>query len=199
MVSISAVTQTESDIIQFSGQVVTEDDDEIIPVPYVNIAVKGTNRGVFSDITGFFSLVARKGETVIFSAIGYKTVEFVIPDTLQQDRYSLIQIMTQDTILLPETVVYPVPSRENFKVEFLALDVNDELYERAMENLNPETLEMLRREFPRDGGETAQVYFNQQAQSLYSIGQFKPQNIFNPNAWRKFIEAWKEGKFKRQN
>lgn len=43
----------ESDLVQFSGVVVA--GDSIRAVPFVNIRIKGSNRGTTSDLYGFFS------------------------------------------------------------------------------------------------------------------------------------------------
>ena len=105
--------------------------------------------------------------------------------------------MTQDTINLPETVVFPWPSREHFKLEFLAMDVTPELQERAMRNLANETLERMRNDVVRDGNENADYYLRQQAREFYYIGQQPPMNIFNPVAWKQFFDAWKRGDYKK--
>lgn len=192
-------TEGEARVIQFSGQVFTEIEMELKPVPYVNIAIKGTSRGTFSDFDGFFSIVAREGETVVFSAIGYDQAEYLVPSDLWSDRYTLIQMMTRDTFVLPETVIYPWPSRKYFDIEFLALDVSDELQRRAAENLSEEALARLREDMPIDGGEAASLYFRQQSKSYYHQGQFRPMQVLNPMAWKEFIDAWRDGKFRRQN
>jgi len=192
-------TGEEPRVIQFSGQVFTEIDEELRPVPYVNIAIKGTSRGTFSDFDGFFSIVARAGETVVFSAIGYDQAEYLVPPDLWSDRYTLIQMMTRDTLILPETVIYPWPSRKYFDIEFLALDVSNELQRRAAENLSEDALARLRQDMPADGGETTSLYFRQQSQSYYHQGQFRPMQVLNPMAWKEFIDAWRDGKFRRQN
>jgi hypothetical protein len=194
--------QTEVDsakLIQFSGVVVHELEDEILPLPYTNIYIKGTNRGTSTHLDGFFSLVAYEGDTVIFSRIGYETIEFEIPDTLSTQHYSLVQIMTTGDYILPETVIYPWPSREHFDIEFLALDVSDEIRRSVEENLASEAMEQLRRNMPADGSEATTMYLRQTAQSYYYNGQFKPQNIFNPVAWKKFIDAWKRGDYKKKD
>ena len=185
--------------IQFSGQIFTEIDEQLRPVPFVNIAIKGTSRGTYSDYEGFFSLVAREGEVVIFSALGYETIEYEVPTDLWSDRYTLIQMMTQDTLTLPETVIYPWPSREFFDIEFLAMDVSNELQRRAADNLSEEALARLREDLPADGRETTSLYLRQQAQSHYHQGQFRPMQVLNPMAWKEFIDAWREGKFRRQS
>ena len=107
--------------------------------------------------------------------------------------------MTQDTFNLPETVVFPWPSREHFKLEFLAMDVTEDLQERALENLADEVLERQIKELPYDGKENASYYLREQAKANYYIGQAPPMNIFNPIAWKKFFDSWKDGKFKKKD
>lgn len=191
--------EPEKQLIQFSGMVLDGDDEQLYPVPYANIVVKDKRRGTYSDFKGFFSIVVEKGDVIIFSSIGYKTVEFKIPQELTEDRYSIVQLMTQDVINLPETVVFPWPSRDHFKLEFLAMDVTPELQEKAMENLATETLRRMRNEVIADGKENASYYMRQQSRQYYYIGQQPPMNIFNPVAWKKFFDAWKNGDFKKKN
>jgi hypothetical protein len=197
----SAYGQKKQDsikVVQFSGLVVTDQGGDVVPLPYTNIGVKGTSRGTVSEINGFFSLVGKVGETIVFSHLGYQTVEYAIPDTIKSNMYSFIQIMSQDSILLPTAVIYPWPSREFFDIEFLAIDVSDEMQERAKENLASNALSKLRETVPVDGGEASNYYLKEQAASTYYQGQFRPQKIFDLVAWSKFIKAWKRGDFKRK-
>ncbi len=195
--NISAQT-ADKNLVQFSGMVLDGTTAELIPVPYTNILVKEKGRGTYSDFTGFFSIVVEKGDVIEFSAVGYKTVEYIIPADLKDSRYSLVQLMTQDTFNLPETVVFPWPSKEHFKLEFLAMDVTSEMQERALRNVANETLERMRSTVPSDGREHANYYLRQQARSYYYIGQQPPMNIFNPIAWKQFFDAWKAGDYKKK-
>ena len=108
----------DSNLVQFSGMVLDGTTSELIPVPYTNIVVKGKSRGTYTDFNGFFSIVVEKGDVIEFTAVGYKPVLFSIPTNLKDSRYSLVQLMSQDIINLPETVVFPWPSKEHFKLEF---------------------------------------------------------------------------------
>jgi len=195
-----AFAQIEKDtkLVQFSGMVLDGSNSELLPVPYTNILITKKGRGTYSDFNGFFSIVAEKGDVVEFSAIGYQTVQFQIPDTLKDNRYSLVQLMSQDTINLPETVVFPWPSREHFKLEFLAMDVTSDLQEAAMKNLANDALERMRNDVEYDGNEHADFYLRQQAKNYYHIGQTPPMNIFNPMAWKQFFDAWQKGDFKKK-
>ena len=189
----------QDNVIQFSGLVVTDGaGGEAVMLPYTNIGVLGTSRGTSSDAEGYFSIVAQKGETVRFTRIGFKDVDFIIPDTLSQTLYYYIQIMSEDENILPEAVIFPWPDREYFKYEFLAIDISDDLRAKAEENLAEEVLEELRYTVPADGGETTNLLMRERARDFQYVGQTKPQNIFNPLAWKKFIDAWKRGDYRKK-
>ena len=192
---------TDSTLVQFSGVIVGDQgNDTIAPIPFANIFIPESGRGTYSNLDGFFSIVARQGDVIEFSAVGFKKVEYAIPDTLTTNRYSIVQLMTQDSILLPEATIYPWPSREHFKEEFLALEVPyQDLENLAEENLSEEKLQALRDITPRSGEETSAFYLQQQAKSYQYIGQTPPQNIFSPLAWAKFINALKNGDFKKKS
>jgi hypothetical protein len=186
--------------IQFSGVVVTQDSktEDAIPLPYTNIYVKGANRGTISALDGFFSIVALRGDTIRFSYVGYETVEYVIPDTLSIQFYSVYQIMSRDNILLPETVIYPWPRKEFFKQELLAMDISNELRAQAEQNLAETVVREMIREIPFDGVEAVNLQLNRIAQDAVYTGQYRPIRIFDVMAWQKFIKAWKRGDFKRK-
>lgn len=189
----------DTTLVQFSGLVLDGADENLYPVPYTNILVVGKQRGTYSDLKGFFSIVVEMGDTIEFSAIGYKTIQYIVPTDLDDNRYSIVQLMTQDIVNLPETVVFPWPSKEHFKLEFLAMDVTPELQEYAARNLAEETLAQMRQDLPKDGRENANYYLRQQSRQNYYIGQRPPTNIFNPIAWKQFFDAWKRGDFKNKD
>ena len=195
---ISAQVHQDNNLIQFSGMVLDGSNEQLMPIPYTNIYIKDSGRGTYSDYSGFFSIVAEKGEVVEFSAIGYQTVQFTIPDTLEDQRYSIVQLMTQDTINLPEAIVFPWPSREHFKQEFLAMDVTAQMQQRAVKNLAADALARMRNSVPTDGNESSDFYLRQQARNYYHVGQTPPMNIFSPVAWKQFLDAWKKGDFKKK-
>jgi len=188
---------SEDELVQFSGIVVSA--DSINPVPFTNIVIKNTWRGTVADYYGYFSFVAQIHDTIIFSSVGFKKGQFIIPDSITSDRYSLIQVMTTDTILLAQTVIYPWPSPEDFKEAFLEFDVPDDDYERARKNLDREQLMELAASYPMDGSMNYKYSMQLHQDKLYYIGQTQPITVLNPFAWAQFIKAWKEGKFKRKD
>ncbi|MFB9056324.1 SusC/RagA family TonB-linked outer membrane protein [Mariniflexile ostreae] len=71
-----------------------------VPVPGANIIVKGTNKGTQTDFDGNFRITASKGETLVFSYVGFKTQEIVIGNFT-----SLNITMIEDLAGLDEVVV----------------------------------------------------------------------------------------------
>ena len=63
--------------INLSGTVVDEKGEAL---PGVTIAVKGTSRGIVTDLNGTFQLKINKGEILVFSYIGYDKQEITITD-----------------------------------------------------------------------------------------------------------------------
>ncbi len=184
-------------LVEVSGVVLAS--DSLQPVFYCNIGVVGTSRGTISDLNGFFSIVLRKGETVQFSAIGYESVQFAVPDTLSENKYSLIQLMTDDTVNLPETVVYPWPKPHEFKNAFLKLDIPDDDIARARKNLEEETLRAISYTMKGDASENWAWAQRQRVNDYWTFNQPRHINLLNPFAWAEFIKAWKRGDFKRKD
>ncbi|MEO5788098.1 carboxypeptidase-like regulatory domain-containing protein, partial [Gelidibacter sp.] len=72
-----------------------------LPVPGVNITVKGTATGTTTDFNGNYSISVRNGEVVVFSYVGFKPQEIIyngqpklnvalMEDTAQLDEIVLI-------------------------------------------------------------------------------------------------------------
>jgi len=182
--------------IQFSGVVVTS--DSLKPIPYVNIMIKNTRKGTITDYYGFFSFVAKKNDEIVFSAVGFKPVIYKIPDTITQDRYSLIQALSPDTVLLSETVIYPWPSPEQFKNAFINIEIPDDEYRIAEKNLTRAEMKDRFENYKMDANLNYKYATEIKNSRLYYAGQLPPNNLLNPIAWSKFIEAWRNGDFKRK-
>ena len=189
-------TTENLNLVQFSGVVVTT--DSLLPIPFTSIMIRNTFRGTISDYYGFFSFVARMGDTIEFSALGYKRMNFVIPDTLSDHRCSLIQMLAKDTFLLKEIVIFPWPTKEQFKEAFLSLRIPADDITRAQRNLDAEQLGVLSSMMPMDGSMNFKYQMEQQSSRLYYSGQLPPNNLLNPIAWSKFIQMWQNGEFKKK-
>ncbi|MDD5695925.1 MAG: carboxypeptidase-like regulatory domain-containing protein [Bacteroidales bacterium] len=183
-------------LVQFSGVVVTA--DSLRPVPFTHIMVKQTRWGAVADYYGYFSFVARAGDTVLFTSVGYKKSSYTIPDTISRSRYTLIKTMISDTIMLDETVIYPWPTKEQFREAFVKMDIPQDDLERARINLARAEMKERAMQSPMDGSMNYKNYMYWETYKHYYIGQTQPITILDPFAWAQFFKAWKEGKFKRQ-
>lgn len=195
--SVNAQTAKKRPLVQFSGIVVAGDSLEAIP--FCSITVKGSNHGTISDYYGYFSFVAQTGDTIIFSSVGYNKGQFTIPDSLTNNKYSLIHMLSKDTIMLPVMVIYPWPTKEQFKEAFMNLSIPDDDMDNARANLYAAE----RNERYENTGMDAKHnnnYVNQQRYNkLYYAGQYPPNNLLNPIAWSNFIKAWKKGDLKKKD
>ena len=91
LLSFSLMAQTKS----VSGTVV----DNVGPVVGASVIVKGTTNGITTDLDGRYNINVRQGETLVFTSIGYKTVEIVVGSqnvynvTLEEDRQLLDEVV----------------------------------------------------------------------------------------------------------
>ena len=193
----STWAQDENDnLIQFSGVVVTM--DSLSPVPFATIMVQNTSRGTISDYYGYFSFVAQPNDTLVFSSIGFRDSEFIVPNDLEGNRYSLIHSMLQDTVELDEVDIFPWPTPAQFKEAFLALNLPDDDIEIMRKNLNPDLMADKAEAMPMNGSLNYKWQNQQRTNQLYFAGQYRPNNLLNPIAWAQFVKAWKRGDFKKK-
>jgi len=89
----------------------TASDQSGMPLPGVNIIVKGTTNGTQTDFDGNYSITANVGDVLVFSYVGLKTVEQTVGAA------NTINVrMEEDTSVLDEVVVvaYGTSSLEAF-------------------------------------------------------------------------------------
>lgn len=183
--------------IQLSGIVV--DDDSLRGIPFVSVLVKGTKRGTITDFYGFFSVVAQPGDELQFFSINHKNAVYKLEDTLSLKHYYVIQRLLKDTILLADVDVYPWPSKEEFKKAFLNLDLSETDYDRAAKNLDRSDLSYGERNLKMDAQANYRYAMQQYLTKVYTTGQYPVNNLLNPIAWAQFIDAWRQGKFKKKS
>lgn len=199
IIPVAANAQFESfkdSVVQLYGVVMTA--DSLKGLPAVSVVVKGQNRGTVTNDQGVFSIVVVKGDQIEFTSIGYKPKTVSIPKTLDGNQQSIIQLMVEDTLYLPATIIKRRPSREEFEREFINNKIPDDNQEIARQNVSEDKRRILMAVYPQDGREAANYYFRQNANKATYAGQLAPQNIFNPLAWAEFIQAWKRGDFKNK-
>ena len=182
------------DLIQLSGMIV--ESDSLKGMPFATVMVKHTQHGTIADYRGYFSFVAEKGDTLLFSELGYLRAAYVIPDTLSTNRYALIQLLHKDTIQLKTVNIYPWPTVEKVKEFILAMHPVEDDLDRARKNLTYNNMREVASNVSMDGSLNYKYAIDQRSTQLYSAGQYPTFNLFNPIAWSQFIEAWKRGDFR---
>ena len=98
MVSAEVVTNPISGEKTINGVVTSKNDG--LPLPGVNVVIKGTSKGVSTDFDGKFSLKVNLGDQLVFSYIGFN--ESIVTVTRKQ---SLAIAMEENSSNLQEVVV----------------------------------------------------------------------------------------------
>ena len=187
--------QSDKPLIQLSGVVVTE---EAFELPYTTVYNKSLQKGVISDGYGFFSIVCQPGDTLFFSRKGYGTSPFWVPDTLKDNRYSIIHMLSRDTLEIPDIRVYPWPNREAFAQHFINMNPYEDDIRRAQRELSGESLAFVAARLDADPSLAYGALTKQQNTKIYTNGQLPQNNLLNPYAWSKLIQEWKAGNLSRQ-
>lgn len=183
-------------VVQLYGIAMTA--DSLKGLEGVSVVVKGQGRGTITNEKGVFSIVVLKGDEIEFTSVGYKSKNITISKSLEGNQHSIIQLMVNDTVYLPATIIKSRVSKEQFARDFVNTPVPDDDIAIARKNNDAATRRALVASLPSDGREASNQYLRQAANKAYYAGQAPPQNIFNPFAWAEFIKAWKRGDFKKK-
>ena len=186
----------DSSLVQLSGVVIS--GENLDPLAYTTIFDKTQRRGVIADYYGYFSMVVVPGDTLLFSFFGYKNSTYIVPDTLTDNRYSIIHMIERDTLNLPEVVVYPWPSRDDFAKAFINMRPYDDALRRAQRELSGESLAFVAARLEGDASLSYGAAQQMASTKLYTQNQLPANNLLNPYSWAKLIQDWKAGKLARQ-
>lgn len=183
-------------LVQINGVVMTS--DSLYGIPDAIVSVKNQSKGTYTSEQGVFALVCFKGDTIQFRSLGFNGKEYVVPEDIKGNTISLVQLLSQDTFFLNETIIHALPSKENFNYAFQNLNLEDDRYEIARKNSDLAMMRMMS-VILRPDGRAGQAYAQKDAayRAAYA-GQQQPMNILSPIKWGQFIEAWKRGDFRKK-
>jgi hypothetical protein len=187
-------TQLLTGVVQVSGLVVTV--DSLMPIPFSTVYRARDSRGTMTDPQGFFSIPALEGDTLRFSSVGYITREVIIPSGGELNRISLVQPMSRDTVLINNAYIYPWPTRDAFKKEFMALGLEEDAYAVGQQAIDPFEIYDRLIDVGLDGQAAASQEFREIAYDYSHLGGAPTTNLLNPVAWAQFINALKRGDLK---
>jgi TonB-linked SusC/RagA family outer membrane protein len=126
-VSVFAQTNT------ITGKIIGSDDNLGIPA---SVQIKGTTKGASADIDGNYSIAADKGQTLVFSAIGYTAQEIVVGDA------NVINVTLQtEATQIGEAVVTAMGIKKEKKA--LGYSVQDIKSEELLKNKNTNVINSL--------------------------------------------------------
>lgn len=180
-------------VVQLTGFVTI--GDSLYGVAGVNVYVPKTSRGTQTNAYGFFSVPVLTGDSVVFSAIGYKKQYLIIPKNYQSQGYSIIMQMQEDPTQLPEVQVFPWATERDFKDAVLAVKVPDDGMAIAMRNLDPKRLEELFSVTPMDGNANFRNW------NMQNVQRQEQRNMFptvSPFAIIQLLNMLKNGEFNKK-
>ena len=183
------------DVVQVSGMIVT--GDSLTPLPFATVYRTRDQRGTMTDVRGFFSLPALQGDTIQVSSVGYIGSAFVVPEEDAAGRHRVVQSLRRDTVVLDEAFIYPWPTRERFRDDFLSLDIALDAYSIGNQRLND--LDAFDRlvYIGDDAQGAASAQLQQQAIQAGQLGGVPTVSLLNPVAWAQFFQALRNGDLKR--
>ncbi|MDG2426559.1 MAG: hypothetical protein P8M07_08255 [Flavobacteriales bacterium] len=190
---------SQGEVVQVSGVVIT--GDSLSPVSFATVYRTRDQRGTITNGMGFFSMPARVGDTLRFTSVGLISTQWVVAATEDQDfddRLSVVQTMSRDTVLIGEATVHPWPARDKFRHEFMALQLGPDAIERGRRNLDPEAIFDRMSQVGTSPQENYLHAMNQQAQLTSYQGGYMPVSLLSPLAWAKFLSALRNGDFERE-
>lgn len=184
------------ELIQLSGVIVNADSSEGLPL--VSISIKNTSKGTLTDDGGYFSMVVKKSDTIIFSFIGYHTLEYVLPANIKGIKHTVTLALKEDPVYLNAAIIRSYPTPDEFNYYFVKANISDAYYNASTHNLRKRTLENIANGMTMDGIESQRYAMQQQAYKYYYNGQLPPNRIFDPLAWGQFYKAVKRGDYKKK-
>ena len=195
-IQVNAQSYNTNDIVQVTGVVLTADSQYTLP--YESVDVKNKKRGDYTSDNGVFSIACIKGDTLVFSTLGYKTKQFIVPKSIEGKFYSMTQLMAIDTFFLEETVIkgYMPQNAEEFEYALRHWEMTRDMYATPADNTNPYVMQLLKNTLPSSGAETQSRTMQNEAFRATYGPQIAPQNLGNPFKWKEFFDAFKRGDFK---
>ena len=115
--------------IQISGLVT---DQKNLPLPGVNVVIKGTRTGTTTDFDGNYTISASADQTLVFSYIGYASKEVVVGSS-----NTINVIMVEETSALDQVVVVGYGSVKKSNLTYAVSKVEgDQLVDRPVARLD---------------------------------------------------------------
>lgn len=188
LIGILAINAQEvNPVVQFAGVVMEKDSSVVILGVHVYVPLGG--RGTTTNPYGFFSMPVVVGDSIIFTAVGFKRRHFIVPDHDPSTSLKVIVTLEEDITFLDEVDIFPFPTEEMFKLAVVNMQLP---YDRESANLQA----WLDATYMKEGHDflaspiTNQRYLqDRQRRELQNKFGPQPNNLLNPRAWASFIKS----------
>jgi hypothetical protein len=178
----------EKQLIQFAG-IITDVDSNTV-VPYVTVTnLTNKEQRYAANYKGYFSFIAHPGDTLLYSAVGYKDLLLAIPSQINDSKYTAMVKMKAEIVNLPTVRVYPWATVEDFTRDFMSMKIADDDYAIAARNLSSESLGGLMMTLPRDGGEIQSINNRLNHDRALNKNMVQTNPLLNPFAWGKLMQS----------
>lgn len=179
---------TAQPLIQFTGIITDVDSNTVVPyVTVTNLTNKGQRYA--ANYKGYFSFIAHPGDTILYTAIGYKDLLLAIPAQINDSKYTAMIKMKAEIVNLPTVRVYPWATVEEFTRDFMSMKIADDDYIIAARNLSQESLSGLILTLPRDGGEIQSINNRLNHDRALNKNMVQTNPLLNPFAWGKLMQS----------
>ncbi|GHA74406.1 carboxypeptidase-like regulatory domain-containing protein [Pontibacter akesuensis] len=190
-----AQAQSKQRVVQLSGFVAT--GDSLYGVTGAGVYVPKTNRGTYTNQFGYFSMPVLAGDSVLFSALGFKTQYLIIPRNFENQSYSVIMQMEEDPTELPTVDVFPWPTERDFKEAVANVRLPDKGNAIITKNLDPRVLDEMARITPMSDAQNFRFWQQQQMQQQQQRYMYPSQ--INMMAIPGLLRSLLNGDFKQKS
>jgi len=183
--------------VQVSG-IITDASDN--PVPGVAVISRKLRRGTISEMSGIYSITSTPGDTIFFRALGFKRYHTVIPSDYDRKLCMVDIALELDTIPIEEVTILPWKTYN----EFIQDMTQERPVDQTVVNMN-ENLASIYVAVSNEVGVTItpeagyRYAMEQNFNAMATRYQYPVNNLLNPFAWAKFVDAIKKGLLKNKS
>jgi len=192
----SALWAQSSKVYQLSGMILNASTGE--PIPYVSIRINHSRRGTVANAEGFYSVPVVRGDTLYFSALGYKKARFLVSpyldaytgDTTEGFIYA-VHYLVEDTLELPTVRISAIRTPEELKTALLNIPPETQS-QIARDNVSPEIIAYFLANLPPDPQERIKIA-EQRYRDIYYQRTLRPfYPILDPIAAYRLVKYLSE-------
>ncbi|MFN5842799.1 MAG: carboxypeptidase-like regulatory domain-containing protein, partial [Bacteroidota bacterium] len=75
---VQVLKAQDIELAQISGVVISQDTAHM-PIPFASVYNKNLRLGTYSNVDGFYTIIAHPGDTIMVTCLGYIDQKFTIP------------------------------------------------------------------------------------------------------------------------